>query len=67
MSKHSGSYIVPVLEWRRALYHACETVYCGKQTVDFMYERLCGVFEDDITADCQKYDPDRVELKISFK
>ena len=61
------SYVIPLIELRRAVYRACEKTFADKEVVDFMFNHIGNVVEDQITSSCHEYDPDKVELKVRLK
>ena len=66
MSK-SITYVIPIIELRRAIYRACEETFADKRIVDSMFNYISNVVEDQITTRCHEYDPNKVELKVRFK
>ena len=60
-------YVIPLIELRRTIYCACEETFADKKIVDFMFNHICKIVEDQITSSCHEYDPDEVELKVRFK
>ena len=60
-------YVIPLIELRRAIYRACEETFADKKIVDFMFNHISNVVEDQITSSCHEYDPDKVELKVRLK
>ena len=61
------TYVIPIIELRRAIYRACEETFADKKIVDFMFNHIGNVVEDQITSSCHEYCPDKIELKVRFK
>ena len=61
------TYVVPLIELRRAIYCACEETYLDKEVVDCMFRHIVNTVEDQISSSCHEYNPDKVELKVRFK